>query len=228
MQANQTMKVSAPEARENVRIKVDDQGKYRIFPGITIICPLTNPKEWQEIPTFISQTRELRKYYSPLPLDSYHMTILDLFVQRDKTNEEWASFLLSKSDGFQKIRDVFSALTFTPTPIFRGVAISGVISLEFALSETDSQIISFLRQLLASFVGAHVSSGYVFHMTLAYQYTNPVGQEPNMKVMEEEVRDLASKITTILFNRDNKILLKPAQIIAFDSMADSRFGTPQL
>ena len=53
--------------------KIDEQGNFRLYRGITCISMCVPDKRFQVIHDFIANS-EIGKFYKPLPVDSYHMT----------------------------------------------------------------------------------------------------------------------------------------------------------
>lgn len=95
--------------------KIDDQGNYLEFPGVTIIADVgqTNHNLWHEIYHFLKNTPVLCDYFSPLPAQSYHVTTCNLYT-KEETEEDWVSFISKKLPFFQKINKKLSELNFTP------------------------------------------------------------------------------------------------------------------
>jgi hypothetical protein len=55
--------------------KVDQKGTYLRFPGTTVICDIVDTKAWSEFHKVLMSKTNWRKYFSPLPFESFHVTI---------------------------------------------------------------------------------------------------------------------------------------------------------
>lgn len=60
--------------------KIDCKGNYLEFNGITVISFLHFNKIFPQIYDILDHDPDIKKYYSPLPLDSYHMTVKNHLV----------------------------------------------------------------------------------------------------------------------------------------------------
>ena len=67
--------------------KFGPQGHYKHFPGVTVVLPVINAQDWAQPVLDLINGSILSKYYSALPVSSYHMTLIDLFSQRSVGTE---------------------------------------------------------------------------------------------------------------------------------------------
>jgi len=71
--------------------KVNTDGTYRSFNGYTTISMLKD--DLSSIEKFIADSEILSKYYAPLPSSSYHMTVFNVWCQKQKELPMFRKFL---------------------------------------------------------------------------------------------------------------------------------------
>ena len=64
---------------ESYNSKVLCNGKYQYFYGWTLISMLKNPMQFKFLYDLIKIDKILSQFFSPLPISSYHMTILGIW-----------------------------------------------------------------------------------------------------------------------------------------------------
>ena len=76
------------------RRKIDTQGAYLPFPGITVVCNMDANPSVARLPEILRAQPDLGRLLSPLPPESYHVTVLDVCCQYklDLDDEAWRSF----------------------------------------------------------------------------------------------------------------------------------------
>ncbi|CAK9024749.1 40S ribosomal protein S11 [Durusdinium trenchii] len=78
------------------RRKIDEKGAYLHFPGITVVCDLAleSRASLSHLPDLLKASPLLGPYLAPLPVTSYHVTLLDICCQYKLglDDEAWCSF----------------------------------------------------------------------------------------------------------------------------------------
>ncbi|WP_392538065.1 DUF1868 domain-containing protein [Legionella sp. 227] len=190
--------------------KIDDQGNYLEFPGVTVIADVgqTNHNLWHEIHHFLKNTPVLCDYFSPLPRQSYHMTTCNLYTKED-TLEDWVSFISKKLPFFQKINKKLSELNFTPTISVESIDYFSGLQLILSIPEEQKKVI----QQIAKELGLENKVPGVFHITLAYGY-----KEIDDEQVFKEIQNKIGELLKICKKYDQKILLSSPKLCFFQSM----------
>ena len=147
--------------------KINSNGKYNTFNGITIISKIhaINHIFCKDLFNILDSNDLVKEYYSLLPISSYHMTIFNIVTQKSINTHlnEYVSNNKHILDGVNcYLSDNFSEIK---TKI-KCVVVEGVISLILELSEHDKQLIKKVSDELKII---HKIPEY-FHVTLAYLY----------------------------------------------------------
>jgi hypothetical protein len=178
-------------------LKVNNDGSYRDFFGYTVICMLKDFENYKWIEDFLKKSI-LSKYYSPLPLNTYHMTTFNVWCQcaplLRKYDEELKK--VYKEQDYQKIKNAYNInLNHWYDPLnfmsilminlenicnkynwdtLRGkVKLTANRTIQFLIFLEDDKI-NTLNQFRndCSLICGHSDHGLVMHLTLAYQYKN--------------------------------------------------------
>ena len=193
--------------------KMDLKGNYTMFPGFTIVSPVDlTDQRWQLLHTFLSQNEILKKGFSLLPYESYHMTLIMLEtatnVHRQKI-ETYPQFLERKLKFYHSLRVTLKEtkfnLRFKP---YDWVA-NRIILLEVALEKEQADLIQKIADAngLQSFLPGR------FHITLAYQFEFLDSQQLEL------VADHMSQIGELFFDGFTKFLpLGPPSVCYFHDM----------
>lgn len=64
-------------------LKINSEGQYVSYSGYTVISLVKDYQRYLDIEDFIRSSPILSKYMTPLPASSYHVTIFDIFSQRN-------------------------------------------------------------------------------------------------------------------------------------------------
>ncbi|CAM2859706.1 Uncharacterized protein conserved in bacteria [Legionella steigerwaltii] len=190
--------------------KIDDQGNYLEFPGVTIVADAgqTNSKLWQEIYFFLKNTPILCDYFSPLPSQSYHMTTCNLYT-KEETPEDWVSFISKKMTFFQKINKRLSELKLAPVVSIETIDYFSELQLILSVPPEQKTII----QQIAKEFGLENKVPGVFHITLAYGY-----REINDEQIFKEIKSKIVELLKICQQYDKDITLSPPKLCFFRSM----------
>lgn len=173
--------------------KIDNRGNYCYFPGVTVVCPISEESNSIGELLYSMMTSEpISRFYSALPSDSYHMTTMSIC--------DWKTYLLSNPgkntvdfinsiDGmlsmYQKYHSSISSNPFRPVLEFKKIIVSSVIILEGTISTSHADIV----QKVATEHSLNSCIPWAFHVTLGYQYKS---------VTETEQREVYSIVKSCL------------------------------
>lgn len=190
--------------------KIDGQGNYLEFPGVTIIANVgnTNQQLWENIHNCLLNSSTLCAYFAPLPLQSYHMTTCNLYTKTEYPRN-WLSFISEKLPDFQKFNEELASTQFTPSISIKQINLFPVLQLMLTLPPEQEAI----TQHFADKFGLQNRVPNVFHITLAYGYRE-IRTEEHFKVIQSEIHNL----TALCQQYDKKILLSPPQLTFFNNM----------
>ncbi|CAM4430230.1 MAG: hypothetical protein LEGION0398_MBIBDBAK_01338 [Legionellaceae bacterium] len=89
--------------------KIDSNGIYTKFPGLTIIASIMEKDFlfFQKIYNCFTQDL-IKKYYSPLPFDSYHITTVNLYTEKSDGGNNWGDFIKGNESFFQRLHNYLS------------------------------------------------------------------------------------------------------------------------
>ncbi|NBX85569.1 MAG: DUF1868 domain-containing protein [Gammaproteobacteria bacterium] len=149
--------------------KINPNGLYLPFPGITVVASIFQEdlNFWNQIYQLLSQSELIKTYFSPLPVDSYHVTTLNLCVASDFQAQEWPIYLhTALKHVYQPIWQYLHAHAFKPEIHFEHIHTQGAIQLVFTLPEHQQTIIVETAKQF----GLETQIPPAYHMTLAYQY----------------------------------------------------------
>lgn len=151
--------------------KIDSNGIYTAFPGVTVISPIDHRELelWRQVHACISGCEMAARFYAPLPAESYHMTAVNLYVEASFNQSEqdnWAAFLTTKLPFFSELDAYCKANPFTPLIDVVDVEVAASIRLLLRIPHYHCQLINRFAELFH--IEHHLPD--VFHMTLGYQY----------------------------------------------------------
>ena len=182
--------VWAGESTCEGNVKVNSKGEYCLFPGITVVSSIgtKNGELWSKVYEALNKSSLIKRYYALLPLNSYHMTTINLFTKKN-TSGNWNSFLEDQLPWFQKLNEKLKIDSFKPQvikvePEMFGQTIHLLIQLGTPQKE---KIISLAKEL--SLVKKVPNR---FHLTLGYLYRDI--SDKNRKVVKKEFKLLINHI----------------------------------
>ncbi|MGQ3889513.1 DUF1868 domain-containing protein [Legionella sp. CNM-1927-20] len=150
--------------------KINAQGHYCNYPGITIIAKINKRDNtfWQKVYQIVSQSKLAEQYYTPLPYKSYHMTTIRLFNQAEQENANWQEFLMSYKSFFKKLFNYLQENQFCPQITLEEINISDTLHLQVSIpANQDNLILKMARQFDLS---RNIQKP--FHITFGYLYNN--------------------------------------------------------
>lgn len=165
-------------------LKVNTQGQYCNFPGITVVSSVgtRNSELWAKIYEGLNKSSLIKSYYALLPLTSYHMTTLNLFTKKG-TSRNWNSFMENRLPWFQKLKEKLTTETFRPRVIKAEPDLSGdTIRVLIQLDPSQKEKINSLARELS--LSKNVPDK--FHVTLGYRYKDI--SDKNKKAVKKEFK----------------------------------------
>jgi len=149
--------------------KINSEGKYTKFPGVTVVAAIRTQDYdlWKEIYNEVHKCTVMKKHYSLLPFESYHMTTNNLFSHKGYTVSEWEIFIEKNLPVFQKIHALTTEQAFHPEiTIDKLFTSKRVIYLELKLLDDHHSIVRSVAQN----VKIEEKIPPEFHITLGYAY----------------------------------------------------------
>lgn len=191
--------------------KIDDEGHYTKFPGITVISNIRDEdlSFWVKIYNCLASDELLTEYFSPLPCFSYHMTTTNLFVQADYSKKQWEKLLTETSPLFMDLIRLLSNHEFSPEIRFGEIITGGVIQLEVSLPAKQEALI----RSIAKTIGMERSVPYFFHITLAYKFKSPPAADED--IIQARLQE---RLGLILAGKPKGLKLNPPQLCSFHDM----------
>lgn len=184
--------------------KINDSGNYLTFQGVSIISPVgyKNQDLWLQIETLLQNSNLIRKYFALLPLQSYHMTLFNLFTQEEYSSN-WPSVISENKDFFQKINQRLFEVTFEPEVSLEYVNYYGAIQLILSLRADQKVHISHLAEEFKIKIPSS------FHITLAYEY-RPID--------DDKITTELSKLATMCKGYNSPLVLTAPNLHFFHDM----------
>lgn len=193
--------------------KIDREGNYIPFPGITVVASASasspNIALWDDVYKGLHNNSTVREYFSLLPVDSYHMTTINLYTEAE-TNGDWNEFVDSRLDWLQRLDLTMRENDFSPVVVPHDVVFSGVIMLLLKLNDKQNQAI----HALAGDFNVTASIPPVYHISIGYRKK----QVPN-DIHEQLSRDFRHIFNSAFEkHRCGQIELAPARLCYFQDM----------
>jgi hypothetical protein len=192
--------------------KINEAGVYCSFPGITIVSAVgdSNRELWQLIFHELNKSHLFKQHYALLPVESYHMTTLNMYVAETIAN--WSQFVSERLPFFQSVHKETENHAFLPQvlsirPEFRG----GVLLLHIDIP-SDQRKLNF--ELATKFDMTNYLPNPQFHITLGYIYRKIEGKDcPEIaKEYEDIINRVLSSYNTV------PIVLEPPHLTYFPDM----------
>ncbi|QIN33562.1 DUF1868 domain-containing protein [Legionella longbeachae] len=190
--------------------KIDSTGNYVEFPGVTIIAPIIKTSQenhfLHNMHQSLASSTLLTQYYTPLPLESYHMTTCNLYTKNEH-NLDWFKFITDRLEFFQNLCTQLKNHEFIPEVSIEAVQVGRALQLRLSLPESQKAVIRELAQTM----GIEEGIPSFFHLTLAYCYKNI-----SDKKLHQEIISAVEEIIAPYINR--QIKLHVPTLCYFESM----------
>lgn len=156
--------------------KISKQGAYLPFFGVTTIRFVKDSSSWK-IREFLVRSG-LNEIFSPLPSESYHMTVFDLVVPNNaQTKKKFGIFLKENSKTIKNISSVCDASLDTFCSLVAIYWTNGTLGLEVAWNDQG------LRDKISEASGIQ-NKPYKFHITLAYRFRDGAPTQQQLEGLE--------------------------------------------
>ncbi len=151
-----------------MREKVNEQGEFCKFSGVTIVANIKSIDGgfWKKIYDDLNNNGLIKSYYSLLPVESSHMTVLNLFCQMEVEHNKWKKLIESHLTTFKQLSAQLNENIFSPVITIEALIVSGVIQLSVGIPEEQTKLI----YALAKQFNFEDRIPEFFHVTLAYNY----------------------------------------------------------
>ncbi len=172
-------------------IKIDPQGKFSKFPGVTVVAAIQNGdvEKWRQVYSELETCTLLRQYYSLLPFESYHMTTSDLYTQKRLGLADFQSTIHKELTRFKELYQMLNDKPFSPEIILDSVYINNVVMfLEVKLKDEHQLIVKSVAEQF----GITANIPKIFHVSLAYSY-----KEPDDKTIEAIKKEVENNLTCL-------------------------------
>lgn len=191
--------------------KIDSEGKYLTFPGVTVVSAIkeTDKPLWQLIYETLKKNKAFTDHFTPLPYKSYHLTAINLYTKDAIKSGEWQNFIISNSAFFQALNDLLTEKSFTPVVTVESINMTGALQIIVTLPEEQIRII----QQVAKTYRVEENIPSVFHITLAYQF-----RFMEQRALEKLAFKLKQNIFAILQSHEGQLSLTPPQLCFFNNM----------
>jgi len=193
-------------------LKVNSQGKYITFPGVTIVSDVAvvDRPFFKALYDNLSRISDIRKYYALLPIESYHMTTNNIMT---KSDPNWPDVINKKLAWFKKLHVSLQKEAIKPGVTFEKIKTHKTIGIILKLSEEQTrQIKSFGKKF-----NIEKKIPPAFHITLAYLYKD-IPEVERIKLEEEVAKRLNQLLTKYQYTK--KVWqLEPASLRYFNTMS---------
>lgn len=180
--------------------KFYEDGSVRRFPGNTVVAPIQPGCSAYDVMVQLRQMvieAGLDDHLILLPVDSYHMTVLDCVVDENRGREYWPA-ALSTDCSLEEADDYISAAVATvpnPGPVRMkfdqlGLGANCAVVRLLPADETEEKKLWDFRDGATQAMGLHTPqySQYRFHISLGYVRIIPDGEaEARMKALAEKI-----------------------------------------
>jgi len=163
-------------------MKVNKDGNFVPFSGITVIAPLSIDQQilWKSFHDYIKNTPEISSYFNALPIESYHMTVRHLVNELDITTD-LADYIVSKKKQLTELRERLDNQNLDLNVTITDASIINNWGIRLYLTLPTSKEIELRK--IADDLELDGWTPEKFYITLAYQY-QPIPKQEKAKVQE--------------------------------------------
>ncbi|KTD25109.1 DUF1868 domain-containing protein [Legionella maceachernii] len=189
--------------------RIDKDGNYTTFPGVTVIAAIGNNATpfWQKVYDFLVHSKAISEHYKPLPCTSYHMTTCNLYT-KEQYPDDWPSYVTKQLNFLQKLHAKLSETPLTPEISIDDISIPDVLQLYVSLPTEQEELI----RAIAREFGLEDNVPKGFHITLAYEY-NPIIEQEDYDAIKRECEKLLK-----FCKEEGRLTLDCPQLSYFTSM----------
>lgn len=188
---------------EKFNAKISKKGNYLVHPGVTVISFAKNHEQYKELHDYLKE--KVGQYYAILPLDSFHVTIHNMFTKMmmkdyydllyEKVYPICKNWNASRGDRTFKAR---------ATEVYYRNTIGVMVDLEIA----GHDLVHAAHNMVRNEAGLK-DDGLRFHMTMGYRYNKK-------DIPESVVKEITKKIAETL--AEYPIVLSEPLACNFESM----------
>lgn len=198
--------------------KFNEDGSVRLFPGVTVVAMLDPSAGATQLLRDVQarlKSLPIASKYAFLPVDSFHITLIDLVCEEVRRPHHWPSILPLDCS----LESVDDFLTQCVTPIavptqvvfdIERIVCGGIIAVQ--LRPRDESPLLRYRAAVAQASCLPNEDNYVFHITLAYNIVVPSAEELAQLTLACETELAATSLRTV------PIEPQPARLSFFDDM----------
>jgi len=196
--------------------KLDADGTFLPFPGVTIIWPLVCGEAWSELAAVVGWLAGAA--YAPLPANSYHVTQLDVMTASKAlataapSSTAWSEYLHARAPRLRRACTLLDTARLVPALQLSRVEVhQNVIGATFCLSSaSDEAAAAELDRALVDALGLTSGRVHPFHLTLAYRLPGKT----------EDMSGLTGPLTEAVESAmaGSPLPLQPAHVSAFPDM----------
>jgi hypothetical protein len=176
--------------------KLDSNGQYCPYPGLTIVSAigLTNIDLWTKIYESLNNSIHIKSYFALLPLDSYHMTTINIFTKKRDGGSNWNSFVEERLSWFQSIHEEINLNQFQP----RITAYKPELAWEtiYLSLQIDNEQIEKNKLLAKKYNLEHLVPSEL-HLTLGYLYKGL--DDDNKKIVLNEFESIMNDVLKTVY-----------------------------
>jgi hypothetical protein len=193
--------------------KVGREGQYLPYKGVTIVSAIDSGSDpfWYKLNEGLNQSSLIKRYYSLLPLSSYHMTTTNLFQEQGLPSEEKSmrDFIDFRLSWFKRVSEALEADRFYPQVTVQNSSARSVIVLSLRLENVQASKISDI----AGKFGQQSKIPNPLHVTLAYLY-----KELPLETQIEIEQELKRILRESLSDQSQVFTLKAPKLCFFQDM----------
>ena len=190
--------------------KIDSSGRFLPFRGVTVIAQVReeNKEMWEHIYKSLDQNCLIREYFSLLPVQSYHMTTIDLYTE--VVNPIWDKFVSNQLPRLRNLNADLQTHAFQPQVTGGKPMVSSVIMFLLKMNEHQKEKINLVAKKFQSLKKVPQE----FHVTLAYSYKK-IPHEASQQI-KKDVNDIFESI----IESNPEILFEEPKLCYFRNMTE--------
>lgn len=191
--------------------KINNSGEYTPHPGVTIIASARKADMalWTQIRNALTSS-EAAAYFAFTPVESYHMTVCNLFTEHQIGKRKWKRFITENLSFFTTLNDSFSSHETIDCNVIKLQVIDGG-TIRLVLEPTPEQIA--MHNNMTKIFGIDQGTPGVYHVTLGHSYRTMGAKEK-----KAVTKHLAKEISEILLTQSEKLSFSSPRLTYFEDM----------